>query len=65
MNTAEKIVRRLTALDTVTSLDEKRWPTFTDIGKVIPPAIRKKDPPVVLRASYDVRSPWHMATRPA
>jgi len=65
MSTTERIIRQLSALDTVGSLDEKRWPTFTDVGKVIRPTIRKKDPAPALRASYDVRSRWHTATRSA
>ena len=58
-------VRKLTAQDSLGDLDEKYWNTFTDVGKVIRPRVSRPAPAVVLRASYDVHSPWRAATRTA
>ena len=64
-STIENAIRKLSALDPVSRLDEKKWATFTDVGKVVRPTVSRPAPPVVLRASYDIRSPWRAATRTA
>lgn len=68
MNTTEKIIRQLSALDAIGDLAEKLAAIYNlpdAAHEFNRPAIARPAPPVILRASYDVRSAWHDVTRSA